>query len=222
VADSVHSLVEVAGALRERLAQPLPGSSAQLEMAPRGRQLVEPSVARRGGAIDAAALVLLFPKGSDDAPHCALTVRSRDLRHHPGQVSLPGGRMDAGETATEAALREVNEELAVSRGELDVLGSLTPIYVPPSSYVVQPLVAAALRRPRFEPHPAEVAELIEAPLRLFVGDANRHTEWQLTDGREREVRYFDVLGHQVWGATAMILSELAAVYSDAVRELTAR
>jgi 8-oxo-dGTP pyrophosphatase MutT (NUDIX family) len=141
-------------------------------------------------------------------------VRSSDLRHHPGQISLPGGRLDASETATQAALREAWEELAVPGYSLDVLGHLTPVYISVTSYLVTPVVAASAIRPDFRPQEGEVAELIEVPARRFVGEATRRADrWNL-GGRQRMVRYFDIEGRQVWGATAMMMSELAAVCAE--------
>lgn len=204
--------------LRERLARPLPGPAALLQMAPASRRFVATDEARQRGATEAAALVLLFPDGPDLRTHCVLTVRSGELRNHPGQISFPGGRIDHGETITEAALREAWEELSVPGYALDVLGELTPVYISVTDYLVHPVVAAAARRPDFRPQEDEVADLIEVPVRRFVGEANRREDTWVLRGERRLVRYFEVSGHKVWGATAMMLSELAAVYADAVEE----
>ena len=154
----------------------------------------------------------------DVAPsaHTVLTVRSAALRDHAGQISLPGGRIEAGESPVDAALREAWEELAIGPADLDVLGVLTPIYVPPSHFLVHPVVAARRSRPDLRPHAAEVAEAIEVPIARFLDDAVRRVEiWDIR-GERRRVPFFDLEGHKVWGATAMILREFAVVWREAV------
>ncbi len=199
--------------LRRRLADPLPGLDAHRDLAPSQRTFTGPDEARAAGGPEGGALILIYPLGG--APHLVLTLRRPDLRVHAGQISLPGGRVEPGESPREAALREAWEELAIPPEGLDVLGMLTPIYIPPTRYLLYPTVAARAERPDFRPQPSEVAALIEAPVAHFVGGANRRVEiWDLR-GEPRRVPFFEVGPHKVWGATAMILRELAAVWAGA-------
>lgn len=199
--------------LRRRLAEPLPGRDAQMDIAPSERPFVAPEEARALGSHEGGALVLIYPV--DGVPHTALTLRHADLRLHAGQISLPGGRLESGESPRAAALREAWEELAIPPDELAVLGMLTPIYIPPTHYLLYPTVAARSERPDFRLQPSEVAALIEAPITDFVGDANRRVEtWDLR-GTRRRVPFYAIGPHKVWGATAMILRELAAVWVEA-------
>jgi 8-oxo-dGTP pyrophosphatase MutT (NUDIX family) len=206
---------EVIARLRHRLSQPLPGEAAMRLMSPLGRAFVPEAEALAGGAARAAALVLLYPAGARDTVHVALTARAPELRHHANQVSFPGGRIEMGEDIVTAALREVSEELAVPPDVLEVLGQLTTIYIPPSDFVVYPVVAVTPRRPHFAPNRAEVAELMEPAIDVFVGEGHRRTEWRTVRGEDRLVPYYAVAGHQVWGATSMMLAELAVVWQDA-------
>jgi 8-oxo-dGTP pyrophosphatase MutT (NUDIX family) len=168
----------------------------------------------------AAALLLIYPH--DDAWHVPLTVRGSSLRHHTGQVSLPGGRLDAGETIEEAALREAYEEVGVIPSQVEVLGRLTalPVYV--SGHLLHPVVGFAPRRPDFTLASHEVDRLIEVPVSLL-----REPDRILWEERTRilppqgvmNVPYFDVVDARVWGATAMVLAEFIALVDDLERAI---
>lgn len=198
-------------ALKRALAAPLPGLEAQLHMAPRFRAGTEPRT-QRDGLRHAAALLLLYPHAGQW--HVPLTLRGSTLRHHTGQVSLPGGRLDEGESVEAAALREAHEEIGVSAPEVEVLGHLTPLVIPVSGYLLHPVVGATVSRPAFVLHEHEVEALIEVPL----ADLRRAdvVQWEVRPRArapfgDMDVPCFDVGGVRVWGATAMVLAEFLAV-----------
>jgi len=204
----VHKLPD---ALRRRLQGPLPGLDAQLRMAPTppvGREATDGTAGLR----PAAALLLIYPR--DEAWHIPLTVRGSGLRHHTSQVSLPGGRVDPGESLEEAALREAHEEVGVSPGHVEILGHLTPLPIWVSHHLLHPVVGVASSRPDFSLATHEVERLIELPLADL-----RKPEMVGLERRERsrppfgvmDVPYFDVAGARVWGATAMVLAEFLAL-----------
>jgi 8-oxo-dGTP pyrophosphatase MutT (NUDIX family) len=201
-------------ALRRRLSGPLPGLEAQLRMAP--RPLMRPDPSLEPGLRPAAALLLIYPHA--DVWHVPLTVRGAGLRHHTGQVSLPGGRLDhPGESVEDAALREAYEEIGLVPGDVELLGRLTPIPVIVSGHLLQPVVGVAMRRPRFALAADEVERLIELPVsRLLEPDA---VAWEervraVPPHGVMNVPYFEVDGARVWGATAMVLAEFSALLSD--------
>lgn len=198
--------------LRRRLAGPLPGRDAQIRLAPIPRRWPEPDTVLR----PAAALLLIYPQGEEW--WVPLTVRPGSLRHHGGQVSLPGGRLDRpDESVAEAALREAYEEIGVNPGDVDVLGPLTPLPIAVSGHLLHPVLGAATRRPVFAPSPAEVDRIIEVPVaRLVQPDAvawERRTLLGVPD-TSFDIPYFDIDGARVWGATAMILAEFIALLED--------
>jgi 8-oxo-dGTP pyrophosphatase MutT (NUDIX family) len=203
----------VVSQLEASLSQPLPGLEAQLRMAPRPRMGWDPTKFP-DGLRDAAALLLVYPIDGD--PHVPLTVRAPDLRQHTGQVSLPGGRVDRGESIETAALREATEEIAVDASSVRVVGQLTPLHIPVSGFLLHPVVAVSEHRPRFQRAEREVARIIEAPLALLSDPAIvRQERWQ----RERDgattpvdVPFYAIEGEKVWGATAMVLAEFLAVW----------
>jgi 8-oxo-dGTP pyrophosphatase MutT (NUDIX family) len=204
------SLSELEVFLRARLAAPLPGPDAQQRFAPRPprkswRPDDQPATART-----AAALILLYP--TDTGVAFPLTVRRDDLPLHPGQISLPGGGLDPGEEPATAALRETREELGIDPGEVRLVGALSPLWVVVSNFVMRPYVGVIDRQPAFRPEPGEVAELIEAPLAWLRDPARVGWAERVRDGVRVEFPYFDFAGHRVWGATAMVLAELAALW----------
>jgi 8-oxo-dGTP pyrophosphatase MutT (NUDIX family) len=200
--------------LRQRLAGPLPGLEAQMRMAPRPRTWPEPgddhAVLR-----PAAALLLLYPHR--EAWHVPLTVRSAALRSHTGQISLPGGRVDVGESFEAAALREAHEEIGVAPGDVEVLGDLTPVHIWVSRHLLHPVVGVTRARPEFRLHAPEVDRLIELPVAALV--APQAVQWEQR-ARTRpplgvmDVPYFDLDGARCWGATAMVLAEFAALVGE--------
>ena len=197
--------------IRLALARPLPGVAAQVRLAPpyRIEQLYQapPADARPAGV-----LILLYPR--DGALRFLLTRRTDEVESHKGQISLPGGAQEDGESLLDTALREAREEVGVTVEPSAVLGSLSPVFIPPSGFLITPYVAALPDRPHFVVTHREVAELIEAPLAaLFDPSIVRRETWTLR-GAEVEVPFFQIGPHQVWGATAMVLSEFAAAISD--------
>jgi 8-oxo-dGTP pyrophosphatase MutT (NUDIX family) len=206
-------VVQLASLLRQALEAPLPGLDAQLRLAPSPRTGWDPFRVP-GGLRAAAALVLLYPH-DDGSLHVPLTVRGDALRHHTGQVSLPGGKVDAGESVEEAALREAEEEVGVAGGAVEILGRLTPLHIPVSGFLVHPVVAVTVSRPDFHPHADEVARLLEVPIARLADPRIVARETRMlprgTGLEPVEVPYFDVEGEKVWGATAMILAEFLEV-----------
>jgi 8-oxo-dGTP pyrophosphatase MutT (NUDIX family) len=197
---------QIAAALRG----PLPGAAAQKRM------IIHP---RPGGMEpppgespkESGVLVLLYPKPEGGDLHLPLIVRAEDGGHHSGQVAFPGGAREGTETIAQTALREAQEEVGVPPDSVTVLGSLTPLYIPASGYRMTPTVGYTPDRPRFRLDEVEACELIEAPLAIFLDDDRVVVEtWRFGLVPVR-VPFFAVGGHKVWGATAMVLAELAAV-----------
>jgi len=203
-------------ALRAQLAAPLPGREAHYRMMPRPREGItfrgEPGDdARQGGVL---ALIYLY----EERAHVALILRPTYAGVHSGQVAFPGGGKEPGDAdLTATALREAYEETGILPESVEILGTLSPFFVVASNYLVVPTVGWSDRRPDFRADPYEVAQVVEAPLADLLNTAHlRREEWTLR-GYQVDVPFFAVAGQRIWGATAMMLSELLAL--PAVQDL---
>jgi 8-oxo-dGTP pyrophosphatase MutT (NUDIX family) len=177
----------------------------------RGPRVPPPGIVPKASAV----LVLIHPDGGGEA-RVVLTERATRDGHHSGEVSFPGGRMEAGDDgAAGTALREAAEEVALdaTAEAVRVLGELDRLWIPVSNFEVTPVVAVADRQPALHPSEVEVARIVHASLDLFVPDApveiveRTIRDWPLRFG------VYPVDGLAVWGATARILSQLGALVS---------
>lgn len=198
--------------LRRRLEAPLPGMQAQVTMAPAYRQ--DPSLlsVKKKACREAGVLALFFPR--NEVPTLLLTVRRSDLKEHPGQVSFPGGRREPNETLRATALREAEEEVGLPPQGVDILGSLTPLYIPPSNFCVYPFVGMVPQAPDLTPQDDEVERILCTPLSHLLNPNTRRREPWTLRGQEVMVPFLDIEGHKVWGATAMMLAELLALFAE--------
>ena len=220
---------------------PLPGSAAQAHLAPTPRRAWPAGNAAR--VRDAAGLILVFPKArnakaakpakpdlslrslrplrssSDDA-HIILTVRADTLGRHGGQVSLPGGVVDPGESFEQAALREAHEEVALPLGDVRVMGALTPLDIPVSGFRLHPIVASREAQPSLTASDGEVARILEIAVADLMNPRHLVTTARARDGFALSVPAFQIAGVEIWGATAMVLAEFLALLGWPGRQST--
>jgi 8-oxo-dGTP pyrophosphatase MutT (NUDIX family) len=199
------------GELDNRLQGVLPGRASQLKMSSMARiqELVDRIPA--DDAVQSSVLVLLYPLDGDAG---LVLIQRPDYRGvHGGQISLPGGKYEDGdESLVFTALREAREEIGVNPGTLQVIGRLTEMYIPPSNFMVTPVVAYSARQPKFIPDPKEVAGIIEIRLSQLMDERNRTVKkMKLRYGFSLKVPCYFIDGHVIWGATAMMLSEFREI-----------
>lgn len=167
------------------------------------RDAPPPGVAARRAAV----LAPVYPAGGGLTT--VLIRRTPDPGVHSGQIGFPGGALEPGDGSPAAgALREAYEEIGLRRADVRVLGSLAAVYIPPSGFVVTPVIGALGARPAFHPNPAEVAGLLELPLADLLDDTRKREQEMTLAGVRYRVPYYDVGGEVVWGATALMLAEL--------------
>jgi 8-oxo-dGTP pyrophosphatase MutT (NUDIX family) len=207
-----QSIAELEKLLEARLKKEKPGLKSQLKMCPDP----PPSTMTVNEAGDncqkAGVLILLYPK--DGTIHLVFIERTATVSHHQNQISFPGGHKNDNENVIEAALRESWEELKIPASKLRILGELTPLYVQTSNYCINPVVAVSDRRPDFKPCSGEVARVIEVPLNHLMNSDSQHTETWWLRGRKVKVPFYLYQDNKIWGATAMVLSELLDILSS--------
>ena len=160
---------------------------------------------RAKAEIDAAVLIAITDRPQ---PGVILTVRREHLRTHAGQIAFAGGRVDPGETAVAAALREAQEEILLDPAAVDVIGTAEP-YRTVTGYVVTPVLGVIPPDLPLRPHEHEVADWFEAPLDFLLDPANQHRRSALFQGKERH--YYEILWNErrIWGATAAMIVNLS-------------
>jgi 8-oxo-dGTP pyrophosphatase MutT (NUDIX family) len=155
--------------------------------------------------VPAAVLVAVIDR---DEPGVILTVRRENMRTHAGQIAFPGGRIDPGEDAITAALREAHEEILLDPSNVQIVGTVDP-YRTVTGYVVTPVLGVAPPDLPLQPHEREVADWFEAPLGFLLDPANQHRRTALFEGRERH--YYEIMWNdrRIWGATAAMIVNLS-------------
>ncbi len=195
----------------------LPGRSAQWAMATSFRR-IEPSPEQVQSTRKSAVLLLLHSSllhDSSTIPSLLLTLRRGDLKHHGGQISFPGGRIEAHETITQAALREAFEEIHLYPKSVQILGALTPLYVPVSNNFIFPVVGVLTNHQSFRPDHTEVEEIFSVALTDLLDPTRLLRQTQTIQGSTIDIPYWDIHSTvPLWGATAMITNELLVLLQN--------
>lgn len=192
--------------LERKLKEELPGLKAQVLMAPEKR----PFLAAPGKPVPAAVLILLFQR--DEEWYTVFIKRNDYDGPHGGQISLPGGRMERYDSSLqETALRETQEELGIPSGRIRILGNLTPLHIPASNYMVHPFVGEYKGIPSWQPDIAEVKYVIEARLSQLLDEKNVKFKKIFSGDNAWNAPFYDMNGEEIWGATAMIMSEFVEI-----------
>ena len=183
----------------------LPGKSSHEEMMVRPKQ----KFLKKKNPFNAAVLILLYPLGNNW--YFYLTKRTKTVEHHKGQVSLPGGMLEKGESSQRAAIRETYEELGIKPQGINIIGALTPFYIPVSGFNVFPFVGWIAKCPKLEIQSKEVSKVFTPSVSSLMSPQNKKIKRSTMLGQKIEIPFFDLKNEMVWGATSMILSEFKSI-----------
>ncbi|HAS36346.1 MAG TPA: coenzyme A pyrophosphatase [Flavobacteriales bacterium] len=195
--------------INSSLVSGLPGEIAQLELAPLGRGNLEESMKNAQNPKYSAVLAMAYP--IDSATNICFIERKAYPGVHSGQIGFPGGKREEEDNdLMQTALRETLEEVGVEVSPAQVLGQLSPLYIPPSNFFVQPFIAALERQPKFIADEIEVERVLEFSLQELLDERNL-IDTQVSVGEQGfklNTRAFRIGEHIIWGATAMMVSEI--------------
>lgn len=199
--------------LEGRFRFPLPGKQAQFLMAPETRLTNEEYLKQFPEHKVSCVLFLLYPSG--EKTHFALIERTSGGGVHGGQISLPGGKNETSDKSYwNTAVRETEEEIGVNRNEISLLGQMTDLFIPASKFRVFPHVGYVVNEPEFVPNKNEVKNIIHADLSLFLsGEIKFKKEFKTSYGK-LPAPYFKYQDYEIWGATAMIISEFVSLFKS--------
>ena len=190
----------------------LPSASSHIKMAPLERiKSLEEMVDFSDSARKAAVMMLFYPK--EDVAHLVLIVRNSYPGVHSSQIAFPGGKVEEADLdLQETALRETFEEIGIPSDQINVVRSFSAIYIPPSNFLVYPFMGISTTELEFVLQEEEVAGIIEMPVSMLLDDSIiTHKILDTSYAKEITVPVFQIQKHAVWGATAMMLSELKDV-----------
>ena len=196
--------------LENNLKSELPGEKAH-DIMRTGPKLPKAAEYLTKPPIPSAVLILLFPKR--DTFNFILTLRSKKVETHKGQISLPGGVQEENESLAETALREANEEIGVLPEIVEIIGKLSTIYVPYSGFKIYPYVGWTKSIPNLKASAEEVEKIIFASITELLNNNNQRKKSTVLRGIPVTMPYFNLNNEKVWGATSMILSEFKQLIS---------
>ncbi|HRN95453.1 MAG: CoA pyrophosphatase [Chitinophagales bacterium] len=194
----------------EQLKRNLPGEDVQYKMAPYRQRLDKSAIAAMNPR-HSGVLMLLYEKNNNW--FTVFTQRKKYAGVHSGQMSFPGGKLEAGdENLIATSLRETEEEVGIPQKKVEILGLLSELYIPPSNFLVQPVVGYLKESIPFKAQENEVEKIVEIPLSFFKNDNNiKQIKMQLGNSMYTTVPAFVYQEHIIWGATAIVLSEFREV-----------
>ncbi|MAD51857.1 MAG: CoA pyrophosphatase [Candidatus Marinimicrobia bacterium] len=197
--------------LQFRLKSNLPGQGSQWKMRVKTDKIFNFNTTEED-AIQSAVLILLYEKNGKI--YFMLTERTETVDRHRGQISLPGGSREINEKLSSTATRETHEEIGINSDDIDVLGALSPLFVPVTGFIIHPFVGAINKKFELCPAPEEVAHIFSVDVDELIHDENELEERRNLRGYDMDIPYFLLSKHKVWGATAMILSEFKTVLKE--------
>ena len=205
---------EIIDNLEIRLKKELHGITSHLKMAPLIGDKPYRGFKPPHEFYSSAVLVLLTADENNELSF-VLTLRSSNLNSHKGQISFPGGKSEFNETPVMTALREAKEEIGIAISDVQIIGTLSNLYVPPSNSYITPIVGFLIKKTEFVLNKQEVEEIIIVPIKTLNDSSKKMFEIWKFNNQDVEVPFWNVHSHTpLWGATAMIISEFLDAYNE--------
>lgn len=199
--------------LKQKFQLPLPGLASHLKMAPKHRvQDLVNNNDDAGNAKKSAVMILFFHEA--DKLKMIVIRRSSYVGVHSGQIAFPGGRFEVEDIDVQTtALREIEEEIGISRDDIEIVGRLSDIYVPPSNFMISVFAGYLKEKPSYKMQEREVDEVIEIPVcEFFNPEVIKQKDFYVNSIKAASsAPYFDVSNAEIWGASAMVISELVDI-----------
>jgi 8-oxo-dGTP pyrophosphatase MutT (NUDIX family) len=198
----------------DALKNELPGEESHRKMLPPGRSLVIPD--EPGSPVTPSGVLLVIYPENEELFTC-LIKRQSTLTHHAGQVAFPGGKMEHKDSGVlQAAIRETSEEIGIKNEKIQILGALSPLFIPVSGFLIYPFVAWYAFKPPFSINREEVSKLILFPLLDHLGNGKTTHVFMETHTGKLNVPAILFENEIIWGATAMILTEFLDLLAPCV------
>jgi 8-oxo-dGTP pyrophosphatase MutT (NUDIX family) len=200
-------LRELAECISKEIKKGLPGREIQYRMAPAIRLMTDPFLKNKQ---DAGVLILFYP--SKHPVNLILIKRTDYQGVHGGQISFPGGKSEPRDKdICQTAIREAEEELGIDLQKIRLIGMLTELHIPVSNITVIPVIGYLEKKPVFKPGASEVEYVIEVELEELLNPGNVKYSYRKIMSVRTKIPYYDIYSHRIWGATAMIISELIEI-----------
>jgi 8-oxo-dGTP pyrophosphatase MutT (NUDIX family) len=199
------------------LKKPLPGLKGQMDMVPLPPEMDRFQIRERPDARRGGVLLLFYP--DQNQPWLPLILRPKYNGTHSGQISFPGGKQEPDDPDLQfTALREAEEEIGIDARKVEIIGELSQLYIPPSNFSVKPFVGFLNEKPRFIPDATEVEKVLPVPFQHFMNPQNLYRKIiEPRPGYKLDTPFFEIEGNMLWGATAMMLSELMTISKSILR-----
>ena len=196
--------------IKKTMQENLPGKTAHIEMMVKPQYKLEKKTSPK----PAAVLILLYPENKEW--HFFLTKRSKNVKNHKGQISLPGGTAKKNESLRDAAIRETHEEIGIKPNTINIIGALTSFYIPVSGFKISPYVGWIKHKPKLTIQNTEVSKVFSPSITSLMKKETKKEKQTVIFGNEIKIPFFELEGEMVWGATSMIISEFKYILKETI------
>ena len=196
--------------IKKTMQKNLPGKTAHNEMMVKPKNKLEKKIS----PIPSAVLILLYPENEEW--RFFLTKRSKNVKNHKNQISLPGGTVEKNESLKDAAIRETHEEIGIEPNSINIIGAMTSFYIPVSGFKISPFIGWIKHKPKLTIQNTEVSKVYSPSITSLMKKESKKEKQTVILGNEIKIPFFELEGEMVWGATSMIISEFKYILKETI------